>query len=78
MLVSSKCIRSIITTAKFSPYYCKTPYTYFATKNKTPAQNIKAKAGVAPPDQVKLVFDDSNKALIFQHVNGDVQIMTDH
>ena len=76
MLVSSKCIRNIITTSRFNPYYCKTPYAYFATKNKTPAQNLKAKSGVAAPDQVKLVFDDSNKALIYQHVNGDVKLIT--
>ena len=50
----------------------KTPYAYFASKNKqtAPASTRKAPPTAAP--SMKLVFGEDNKALIFEHANGEV------
>lgn len=57
-------------SAKLPQISYNTPYAYFASKKHVPVSARKAPP-TAPPS-MKLVFGEDNKALIFEHANGEV------
>jgi len=70
MLLSAKYAKQLITPYKLTPLLTQTPTAYFSAKNKTPA--FKNKSIPTTSQNMKLVFDKDNKALIYEHLNGEV------
>jgi len=73
MLLSSRFTKHITALPRFKNAFNSSPYNLFASKNKpTTAQPKKGTNVPIAPQQMKLVFEKDNKALIFEHMNGSV------
>ena len=70
LLSSARYTKQLTNPWKISPLITQTPLSYFSSKNKP--QSFKNKTIPVTPQSMKLVFDKDNKALIYEHLNGDV------
>ena len=73
MLLSSRFTKHITAVPKLRNTFNSSPYNLFASKNKpSTAQPKKGTNVPIAPQQMKLVFEKDNKALIFEHMGGAV------
>ncbi len=74
MLLSSRFTKHLTALPRFKNTFSNNnPFNSFASKNKpSTAQPRKGTNVPIAPQQMKLVFEKDNKALIFEHMNGSV------